>query len=74
MPTPPTLRDDPLSACAKAEHATANQHILQCIVSHYTRTYGNNARATREACTHAFQQAIVAKDLEREATIAEAAL
>ena len=57
------MRNDALFAHAKAEHAAADQHTLQCIANHYTST--DNRRATREARARATQQAIVAKEFER---------
>ena len=72
-PTPPTLHDDALLARAKAEHATADHCILQCIVDRYAHAEGARASITVEARRRADQQNAVARELEREATIAETA-
>jgi hypothetical protein len=72
-PTPPTLHNDALLARAKAEHAIADHCILQRIIDRYAHATGAQAGITVEARRRADQQDAVARELEREATIAETA-
>ena len=73
-PTPPTPHDDAIVARANADKAAADQSILRQLARLYEDSHGPSASTTTDARARTRQQEAVVRQLEHDATIAEAAV
>ena len=73
-PTPTTPHDDAIVARAEADKAAANQSILQRLGRLYEDSHGPSASTTTDARARTRQQETVVRQLEHDATVAEAAV